>query len=130
MVRSKLILRIVLIELAIGAVSAVVLFILPRSKPLQSPPTTSPVSPQATLSSSPSPKPSLVNNLSGHSLPIHSLAISPDSQILVSGSQDKAIKLWNLKTGKLIATLNEHLASVTSFAISLMVASRLLLASI
>jgi hypothetical protein len=36
---------------------------------------------------------------------IDSVAISPDKQTLVSGSNDKTIKVWNLHTWELIRTL-------------------------
>jgi WD40 repeat protein len=56
--------------------------------------------------------------LTGHSGEIASLAFTPDSQILISSSADKTIKLWNLKTGQLIRTLRGHTARVNSLAIS------------
>ncbi|MBE9117028.1 protein kinase [Lusitaniella coriacea LEGE 07157] len=46
--------------------------------------------------------------LSGHASAIYDLAISPDGQLLASGSGDKTIKLWNLTTGKPIRTLTGH----------------------
>jgi WD40 repeat protein len=55
---------------------------------------------------------------------VTSVAFSPDGQILVNGSRDKSIKLWNLATGKEIRTLKEAsdkafpLAGVNSIAIS------------
>ncbi len=36
-------------------------------------------------------------------------ALSPDQQILASGSHDKSIKIWNLQTGKLICTFGNLL---------------------
>lgn len=51
-------------------------------------------------------------NLDGHSNAVWSVAFSPDGTKLVSGSSDKSIKLWNVKTGKeLIA--NTELTSPT-----------------
>jgi WD40 repeat protein len=37
---------------------------------------------------------------------------------LVSGSQDKTIKLWNLRTGQLLRTIKGHAGAVTSVALS------------
>jgi len=39
-----------------------------------------------------------------HSAYVNSIAISPDGQILASGSDDSTIKLWNLRTGELLST--------------------------
>ncbi|HEY9852669.1 MAG TPA: tetratricopeptide repeat protein [Leptolyngbyaceae cyanobacterium] len=61
---------------------------------------------------------SLVHTLTDHSNTVRSVAISPDGQTLVSGSDDKLIKLWQLSTGKLISTLNGHYNQVYSVAIS------------
>ena len=42
--------------------------------------------------------------LQGHKGPIIALAISPDKKTIVTGSQDKTIRLWNLKEGTPITT--------------------------
>ncbi|BAZ00951.1 protein kinase [Tolypothrix tenuis PCC 7101] len=60
----------------------------------------------------------LTKTLEGHSSLIRSVAISPDGKTLASGSDDKTIKLWNLKTGKQIRTLTGHSHWVFSVAIS------------
>ncbi|MBC1221571.1 WD40 repeat domain-containing protein [Nostoc sp. UCD121] len=60
----------------------------------------------------------LSHTLTGHSEKVTSVAISPDSETLVSGCADKTIKVWNLKTGKLIRTLTEDLGKISSVAIS------------
>ncbi|MBZ8179201.1 WD40 domain-containing protein [Oscillatoria salina] len=57
-------------------------------------------------------------NLTGHSKKITSLAITPDGQILASGSGDKTIRLWHLATGRWWRTLTSHTATVTSLKIS------------
>ncbi|MCL1475093.1 WD40 repeat domain-containing protein, partial [Argonema antarcticum] len=49
---------------------------------------------------------------------VYSVAISPDGQTLVSGSNDKTINIWNLATGNLIRTLSGHSGYVYSVAIS------------
>lgn len=38
--------------------------------------------------------------------------------ILISGSTDATIKLWNLNSGKLLHTQRNHRGSITSIAIS------------
>jgi WD40 repeat protein len=43
-----------------------------------------------------------------------SVAFSPDSQTVASGSDDKTIKLWDAKTGKELQTLEGHSDSVAS----------------
>lgn len=58
----------------------------------------------------------LLQNLCGHRKLIYSLAISSDTQTLVSGSHK--IKIWNLSTGKPLRTLLGHRQSVYSLAIS------------
>jgi WD40 repeat protein len=47
-----------------------------------------------------------------------SIAISPDGQTLVSGSNDQTIKVWNLRTGQLLRTLSGHSDYVSCLAIS------------
>ena len=42
--------------------------------------------------------------LQGHQGKVYSIAFSPDSQLLVSGSGDETVKLWNPTTGKLMQT--------------------------
>jgi len=54
----------------------------------------------------------------GHSARVLSFAISPDGRILVSGSLDTRIKVWNLETGKAIRTLEGHWGWVKSLIIS------------
>ncbi|HEY4382936.1 MAG TPA: hypothetical protein VGN34_00465 [Ktedonobacteraceae bacterium] len=58
------------------------------------------------------------HTLTGHTGGVLSVAISPDSTILVSGSWDHTIKIWNLSTGKEIRTLSDHTDEVWSVAIS------------
>jgi WD40 repeat protein len=59
----------------------------------------------------------LAKVLNGHEHWVLSVAISPDSQILVS-SGDRNIKVWNLVTGKEMATLQGHFQRVNVVAIS------------
>lgn len=56
--------------------------------------------------------------LTGHSRNVYSVAFSPDSQILASGSRDETIKLWQLSTRTEICTLTGHSNSVYCVAFS------------
>lgn len=58
------------------------------------------------------------HTLKGHSSWVDAVAISKDGQILVSGSYDNTIKLWDLTTGKSVHTLVGHSSTVHSVAIS------------
>lgn len=59
-----------------------------------------------------------IYNLSGHKNNVNFLRFSTHGQILVSHSPGEAIKLWNLKTGKLLRTLNEKLYAAGLVAIT------------
>ncbi|MCA2812162.1 MAG: WD40 repeat domain-containing protein, partial [Microcystis sp. M090S1] len=54
------------------------------------------------------------NRLEGHDSAVTSVNFSPDGKTLVSGSDDKTIKLWNVETGKEIRTLKGHDSTVIS----------------
>lgn len=54
---------------------------------------------------SPWATPQLQRTLTGHQQPVAVICISPDGQILASGSDDNTIKLWEISTGEEIATL-------------------------
>lgn len=58
-----------------------------------------------------------LSTLKGHSHVVNSIAFSPDSNILASGSSDGTAKLWNVATSREIATLKVGTA-VTSVALS------------
>ena len=54
----------------------------------------------------------------GHHGIVHDLAFSPDGRTLVSASDDKTIRLWNVATGQELMTLEGHSdkASVLQFS--------------
>jgi WD40 repeat protein len=56
--------------------------------------------------------------LVGHYGPVLSVAFSPDGRTLVSGSDDKTVKLWDAATGQERATLKGHRGEVYSVAFS------------
>ncbi|MCT7956745.1 protein kinase domain-containing protein [Laspinema palackyanum] len=60
----------------------------------------------------------LLSTIPGTSLGISSIAISPDSKLLASGSEEGNIYLWNLDSGEAIGTLNGHLGTVFSVVFS------------
>ncbi|WP_437581085.1 TIR domain-containing protein [Sorangium sp. So ce887] len=56
--------------------------------------------------------------LHGHSDSVNACAISPDGQRIVSASDDRTLKVWDLATGQLLSTLEGHSDSVNACAIS------------
>ncbi|KAK1139415.1 hypothetical protein N8T08_000778 [Aspergillus melleus] len=60
-----------------------------------------------------------LQTLEGHSDSVCSVAFSSDGQKIVSGSDDKTIKLWDAQTGEELRTLEGHSYSVCSVAFSL-----------
>ena len=58
----------------------------------------------------------LIMTLEGHTSPVRSIAITSDNIKIVSGSDDKTIKVWDLNNGKLLNTLEGHSSEVHSVA--------------
>jgi hypothetical protein len=48
------------------------------------------------------------HQLRGHDGPVLTVAFRPDDQVVASGSQDGAVKLWQAATGTLLRTLPNH----------------------
>lgn len=80
-------------------------------------PSTTPV-PVPVVASPAQPTWEWVRALSGHTSWVRAVAITPDGEILASGSGDKTVKLWRLATGELLHTLEGHSTWVRSIAIS------------
>ena len=59
---------------------------------------------------------SLLYTMTGH--PFYSVALSPDGQMLVSGSRNGAIGLWDINTGRLLRTLTGHNHTVAKILFS------------
>ncbi|WP_461251973.1 WD40 repeat domain-containing protein, partial [Treponema sp. R8-4-B8] len=55
-----------------------------------------------------------LRQLSGHNGYIHSAIFSPDGKRVISGSDDKTIKLWDAESGKEIRTISGHTDVVNS----------------
>ncbi|XP_061669915.1 WD repeat, SAM and U-box domain-containing protein 1 isoform X2 [Syngnathoides biaculeatus] len=60
----------------------------------------------------------LVHTLTGQSAPVLSCAYSSDGQLLVSGSVDKTVTVYDAKNAALLYTLNQHERYVTACSFS------------
>ncbi len=57
------------------------------------------------------------NRLSGHTAPVFAVDISPNGRLIVTGSEDRTVRLWKTD-GTLLDTLAEHKAAVWDVAFS------------
>ena len=56
--------------------------------------------------------------LRGHSGEVYALAVTPDGRQVVSGSQDKTLKVWDLEIGSELRTLSGHSGAVWAVAVT------------
>ena len=49
----------------------------------------------------------LINILKGHTKVVNSVAVSPDSKLILSGSSDKTIRLWNIESGECVKIFSD-----------------------
>jgi WD40 repeat protein len=56
--------------------------------------------------------------LQGHTDPVRAVAVTPDGRHVVSGSEDKTLRVWDLATGETKATLQGHTYLACAVAIT------------
>ncbi len=49
---------------------------------------------------------------------VYSLAYSPDGKVIITGSDDKTVRLWGVDSGKTLKTLSGHFAAILALACS------------
>jgi WD40 repeat protein len=60
----------------------------------------------------------LMRDLVGHSTEVMACAITPDGTRIVSASDDLTLMVWDLETGRVLATLEGHVLGVTACAVT------------
>lgn len=59
-----------------------------------------------------------IHTISDHASWVTSVALAPNGSLLVSGSLDNKIRVWNLQTGQELFTLTHHRSAVNALAIN------------
>ena len=60
----------------------------------------------------------IIKSFNQHTERVNSIQVDEKSNKLISASNDKTIKIWNLNSGECLKTLNDHQDSVTSILIT------------
>ena len=60
----------------------------------------------------------VVNTLDGHTGSVNSIDFSPKGDLLVTGSNDNTVRIWDIESGSLLSTLEGHTDNVTSVIFS------------
>ena len=61
---------------------------------------------------------SQAKTLKGHALHVLSVVFSPDGKLIVSGSGDKTLKIWDAETGQELETLKGHSEPIIAVLLS------------
>jgi WD40 repeat protein len=62
--------------------------------------------------------PALVRDLAGHTRSVTACTVTPDGRRVVSASDDRTLKLWDLDNGRVLATFAGHTDRVTACAVT------------
>ena len=60
----------------------------------------------------------LEHTLKGHTGGVNAVAVTPDGQRIVSGSDDHTVRVWDLASGRLERTLKGHTGAVNTVAVT------------
>jgi WD40 repeat protein len=61
---------------------------------------------------------SLLRTLEGHTGGVRSLLVTPDGRSVISGSDDRTARVWDLESGRLLRTLEGHTHVVTTVRVT------------
>ena len=70
------------------------------------------------ISAQTAPETQLTVQMNGYIFPIKSVAISFDGRTIVTGGDDRTVKIWDVASGRALKTLRGHTESVTSVHIA------------